>query len=102
MTREGGVPIDGVGFQGHVTTATPLGSLTATMDRFTDLGLFTRVTEADVRLDDAGSAVLQEQALVCARARFESGTSVKRTEHRSPVALNRLYPRLPERSSSHV
>ncbi len=68
--------IDGVGFQGHVTTATPLGSLTATMDRFADLGLFTRVTEADVRLDDAGSAVLQEQARVhgplvdaCLRAR---------------------------------
>ena len=63
-----GVPIDGVGFQGHVTATTPLGSLTATMDRFADLGLATPLTEADVRLDDdAGPGALREQARVYGR-----------------------------------
>lgn len=63
-----GVPIDGVGFQGHVTARTSLGSLTATMDRFAALGLATPITEADVRLDDAaGPGALQQQAQVYGR-----------------------------------
>lgn len=65
---EQGVPIDGVGFQGHVTLTTPLGSLTATMDRFAALGLATPLTEVDVRIDDAtGARALQEQAGVYGR-----------------------------------
>lgn len=63
-----GVPINGVGFQGHVTTTTPLGSLSATMDRFAALGLATPITEADVRIDDdAGAGALKQQARVYGR-----------------------------------
>lgn len=72
-----GVPIDGVGFQAHVTAAAPLRSMTSTMDRFAALGLATPVTEGDVRLDDdAGPEALEDQARVyrrlveaCLRAR---------------------------------
>ena len=48
-----GVPIDGVGIQGHLDLQYPFSgpvSIAQNMQRFQDLGLFTAVTEADVRM----------------------------------------------------
>ncbi len=49
-----GVPLHGVGLQGHVGLATipDRGALAATLRRFAALGLATELTEVDVRLQD--------------------------------------------------
>jgi hypothetical protein len=54
-----GVPLDGVGFQMHLTlTPGSLASIEANLRRFTGLGLQVQITELDVRLpvDVSGSA----------------------------------------------
>ena len=54
-----GVPLHGMGFQGHLSMAYPKpGTMTANFSRFADLGLEVAVTEADVRMsvDDDGAA----------------------------------------------
>lgn len=49
--RAQGVPISGVGFQGHLDIQFPFpGDLAANMRRFTDLGLEVSITEADARM----------------------------------------------------
>jgi endo-1,4-beta-xylanase len=60
--RNRGVPIDGVGIQGHVTNRVrgSEASLADIMRRITSLGLNVAVTEMDVRADDGGN--LQTQA----------------------------------------
>jgi endo-1,4-beta-xylanase len=45
-----GVPIDGVGFQGHLAIQYGLPSIQANLQRFADLGLDVAVTELDVRM----------------------------------------------------
>lgn len=61
-----GVPIDGVGFQAHLSTeygAPSASDLAANMQRFGDLGLQVAITELDVRIPlPASSQELSEQA----------------------------------------
>src|SRR5262249_29645587 len=46
-----GVPLDGIGFQMHLTTSnTPLSSMETNIRRFADLGMYVQFTELDVRL----------------------------------------------------
>lgn len=63
---DGGVPVDGIGFQGHmvVGTAPSRSELAANFQRFADLGLKIHITELDVRIPlPASGAELQQQAL---------------------------------------
>lgn len=64
--RKKGVPVQGVGFQGHLDTRYPAPrDLAATMGRFDALGVQTAVTEADVRIPlpaDSGEREAQAQA----------------------------------------
>jgi len=48
--RAQGVPIDGVGFQAHLTSAGAPRDLQANLQRFVDLGVEVAITELDVRL----------------------------------------------------
>jgi endo-1,4-beta-xylanase len=48
--RRHGVPVDGVGFESHLSLDGVPPSMRANMKRFADLGLLTAVTEADVRV----------------------------------------------------
>jgi endo-1,4-beta-xylanase len=61
-----GVPLDGVGFQAHVTLKfddpAKLGAFAKNLDRFAKLGLELHITELDVRLDDSSPASLSAQA----------------------------------------
>jgi endo-1,4-beta-xylanase len=59
-----GVPVDGVGFQGHLALQFGLPTdMPDVMKRFSDLGLYTAVTEADVRMIlPADDAKLADQA----------------------------------------
>ncbi|GAA2372624.1 endo-1,4-beta-xylanase [Dactylosporangium salmoneum] len=67
--RAQGVPIDGVGFQTHVTTGSALSQLGATLARFAGLGVDVAVTELDVRMPlPADDAKLTTQATVYRRA----------------------------------
>ncbi len=52
--RADGVPVDGVGFQTHVTIDTPPKTLRDNLRRFADLGVEVAITELDVR--SAGAA----------------------------------------------
>lgn len=61
-----GVPLDGVGFQAHVSMKfddpAKLESFAKNLDRFSKLGLELHITELDVRLDDSSPASLTVQA----------------------------------------
>jgi endo-1,4-beta-xylanase len=63
-----GVPLDGIGFQAHVTLKfddpATLGSFAKNLDRFAKLGLELHITELDVRLNDSSPASLSAQAKV--------------------------------------
>jgi endo-1,4-beta-xylanase len=48
--REGGVPVGGIGFEGHLNLEGPPPTFRRTMERFAKLGLQVAVTEADVRV----------------------------------------------------
>jgi GH35 family endo-1,4-beta-xylanase len=61
--RQRGVPIDGVGFQAHLTTEASLAELQAQMNRYRAIGVDVAVTELDVRVPvPATTASLQAQA----------------------------------------
>ncbi|WP_119730189.1 endo-1,4-beta-xylanase [Thermomonospora amylolytica] len=63
--RAQGVPIHGVGVQGHHTVGSDLASMQRNLQRFDDLGVETSVTEADVRMVmPADATKLQAQANV--------------------------------------
>jgi endo-1,4-beta-xylanase len=67
--RGRGVPVDGVGFQTHMTTDQPLASYQATLQRFAALGVDVAVTELDVRMRlPADAAKLAVQAQIYGRA----------------------------------
>lgn len=61
-----GVPLDGVGFQAHVSLKfddpAKLASFAKNLERFAKLGLELHITELDVRLDDSSAASLSAQA----------------------------------------
>jgi len=59
-----GVPIDGVGFQGHFIVGQVPSDFAANMQRFADLGLDVSITELDIRMNVPPTAAnLQQQAL---------------------------------------
>jgi endo-1,4-beta-xylanase len=64
--KERGVPLDGVGFQTHLTLKfddpAKLASFASNLDRFAKLGLELHITELDVRLDDSTPSSLSAQA----------------------------------------
>jgi len=61
-----GVPLDGIGFQAHLTLKfddpAKLASFASNLDRFAKLGLELHITELDVRLDDSTPAAFSAQA----------------------------------------
>ncbi|NBM18807.1 endo-1,4-beta-xylanase [Streptomyces sp. GC420] len=66
-----GVPIDGVGFQGHLILGQVPSTLRANLQRFADLGVDVAVTELDIRMDlPATDAKLQQQ-----KAEFKAVTA---------------------------
>ncbi|HEY6467973.1 MAG TPA: endo-1,4-beta-xylanase, partial [Candidatus Acidoferrales bacterium] len=64
--KKRGVPLDGIGFQTHITLkfANPatLASYEHNLQRFADLGLDLHITELDIRLGDSTPASLTAQA----------------------------------------
>lgn len=58
-----GVPIDGVGFQGHFIVGQVPSDFAANMQRFANLGLDVSITELDIRMNVPPTAAnLQQQA----------------------------------------
>jgi len=64
--KKRGVPLDGVGFQTHVTLKfddpAKLASYAKNLERFAKLGLELHMTELDIRMSDGGSVSLAAQA----------------------------------------
>jgi endo-1,4-beta-xylanase len=64
--KKRGVPLDGIGFQTHVTLTfdepNKLASYAKNLERFAKLGLDLHITELDVRLTDSSPASLEAQA----------------------------------------
>jgi endo-1,4-beta-xylanase len=64
--KKRGVPLDGIGFQMHVSlkfdAAAKLASVAKNLERFAKLGLELQITELDVRLNDSSAASLGAQA----------------------------------------
>jgi len=64
--KKRGVPLDGIGFQTHVTlqfdNPGTLASYAANLERFAKLGLELHITELDIRLADSSAASLTAQA----------------------------------------
>lgn len=64
--KKRGVPLDGIGFQTHVSLKFDdpgkLASYAHNLERFAKLGLILHITELDVRLNDSTSASLSAQA----------------------------------------
>jgi endo-1,4-beta-xylanase len=64
--KKRGVPLDGIGFQTHVTLKfdepKKLASYAKNLERFAKLGLDLHITELDVRLTDSSPASLEAQA----------------------------------------
>lgn len=64
--KKRGVPLDGIGFQAHVSLKfddpAKLASFAANLERFAKLGLELHITELDVRLTDSNPASLTAQA----------------------------------------
>lgn len=64
--KKRGVPLDGIGFQAHVTLKfddpAKLVSFARNMERFAKLGLELHITELDIRLTDSSTSSLAAQA----------------------------------------
>lgn len=64
--KKRGVPLDGIGFQAHVTLKfddpAKLDSFARNLERFAKLGLEVQITELDVRLNDSSPDSLNAQA----------------------------------------
>ncbi|KAF5327141.1 hypothetical protein D9619_004096 [Psilocybe cf. subviscida] len=56
-----GIPIDGVGFQGHLIVGQVPSGFKAAMQQFTDLGLEVAITELDIRMTLPATAALLAQ-----------------------------------------
>ncbi|HKL78944.1 MAG TPA: endo-1,4-beta-xylanase [Mobilitalea sp.] len=59
--REQGIPIDGIGMQGHYSVDTPIGSVEYSLKRFAELGVEISITELDVGVNGASPAGLTEE-----------------------------------------
>ncbi|GAB2488780.1 endo-1,4-beta-xylanase [Nocardiopsis aegyptia] len=63
-----GVPLDGIGIQGHLIAGQVPGDIRQNIERFTDLGLEVVITELDIRMDlPVTQAKLDQQAADYAR-----------------------------------
>jgi endo-1,4-beta-xylanase len=66
--KKRGVPLDGVGFQAHVTLTfddpAKIASFAKNLERFAKLGLELHITELDVRMTDSSEASLATQARI--------------------------------------
>jgi endo-1,4-beta-xylanase len=64
--KKRGVPLDGIGFQTHITLKfddpVKLVSYARNLERFATLGLELHITELDIRLSDSSTASLAAQA----------------------------------------
>ena len=64
--KKRGVPLDGIGFQTHITLKfddpAKLASYERNLQRFADLGLDLHITEVDIRLGDSSPASFAAQA----------------------------------------
>jgi endo-1,4-beta-xylanase len=64
--KKRGVPLDGIGFQNHVSLKfddpAKLASYAQNLERFAKLGLELHITELDIRLNDSSPALLAAQA----------------------------------------
>ncbi len=58
-----GVPLDGIGFQFHISTTPTLSSMRTNFQRFNDLGLNLHITELDVRVAVDANGVATPSAL---------------------------------------
>jgi len=58
-----GIPIDGIGMQGHYNLSTSAAEVEKSIALFADLGLLVSVTELDVSVSNAGAALSAEAAL---------------------------------------
>jgi len=56
-----GVPIDGVGMQGHLVVGKVPSTLQQSIKRFTALGIEVAITELDIRMDLPATSTLLEQ-----------------------------------------
>ena len=56
-----GVPIDGIGMQGHYTTDTSVKAVKASLDLFSQLGVEVSITELDVSVNNADKKGLTEE-----------------------------------------
>lgn len=61
---EQGVPIDGIGIQGHMQTGVPAGGLDYALSRFSELDIEISVTELDVTYNGAAGPSLTEEEQV--------------------------------------
>ncbi len=59
--REAGVPIDGIGMQGHYSLDTSAGSVKYSLDLFSQLGVEVSITELDITVNNAGPSGLTEE-----------------------------------------
>jgi endo-1,4-beta-xylanase len=64
--KKRGVPLDGVGFQAHISLKfddpAKLASFALNLERFAKLGLELHITELDIRLSDSSAASLSAEA----------------------------------------
>lgn len=62
--KEQGVPIDGIGIQGHMQTGVPVGGLDYALNLFSTLDIEISVTELDVTYNNPSGPVLTEEEAV--------------------------------------
>lgn len=59
--KEQGIPIDGIGMQGHYSTGVPIGSVEYSLKKFAELGVEVSITELDVTVNEASPSGLTEE-----------------------------------------
>lgn len=59
--REQGIPIDGIGMQGHYTVDTSIGTVEYSLKKFSELGVEVSITELDVGVNGASPSGLTEE-----------------------------------------
>jgi endo-1,4-beta-xylanase len=67
--KERGIPIDAVGFQGHVAVGQDLSSMEANIKRFKDLGVKVQITELDVKGGSRADKIAVEKHVFDAAAK---------------------------------
>ncbi|MBH1940810.1 endo-1,4-beta-xylanase [Mobilitalea sibirica] len=59
--KERGIPIDGIGMQGHYNTQTSIGTVEYSLKKFSELGVEVSITELDITVNDAAPNGLSEE-----------------------------------------